>query len=77
MSRLPNLHLSFVSAIYLWFLGSLVGGAVGLLALNLYEGHPYLRSLAALIVALIVSLLTFRTLKVKALKHQGESHGGH
>jgi hypothetical protein len=63
---LHRLHMSFVSAVYIWFLGLLLGGALVLLTWSIHDGEPLTKPLVILAVVLISTVLVFRKAWIKS-----------
>jgi hypothetical protein len=63
---LHRLHMSFASAVYIWFLGVLLGGALVLLAWSIREGESLTKPLVILAFVLVSTALTVRKAWLKA-----------
>jgi hypothetical protein len=65
---LQRLHMSFVRAVYIWFLGLLLGGALVHLAWSIYhdKDEVLLKPLVILAFVLVSTGLTFRKVWLNA-----------
>ena len=63
---LHRLHMSFASAVYIWFLGLLLGGSLVHLTWNAQEGHSLTKSLVVLAVVLVSTGMAFRKAWLKS-----------
>jgi hypothetical protein len=63
---LHRLHMSFASAVYIWFLGLLLGGALVLLAWTIHNDEPLTKPLVILAFVLVSTGLAFRKAWLKA-----------
>jgi hypothetical protein len=65
-AMLHRLHMSFASAVYIWFLGLLLGGALVQLAWNYQEGHTLWKPLVVLAFVLVSTALALRKAWIKS-----------
>ncbi len=63
---LHRLHMSFSSAVYIWFLGLLLGGTLVHLAWNAEAGHSLWKPLVVLAFVLVSTGLAVRKAWLKA-----------
>jgi hypothetical protein len=63
---LHRLHMSFTSAVYIWFLGLLLGGSLVHLTWNIQEGHSTLKPLVVLAIVAVSTALAFRKAWIKS-----------
>jgi hypothetical protein len=63
---LHRLHMSFISAVYIWFLGLLLGGSLVHLTWNFQDGHSLKKPLVVLAIVLISTGMAFRKAWLKS-----------
>jgi hypothetical protein len=63
---LHRLHMSFASAVYIWFLGLLLGGSLVHLAWNVEDGNSLWKPLVVLAFVLVSTALAVRKAWMKA-----------
>ena len=63
---LHRLHMSFTSAVYIWFLGLLLGGALAHLAWSVHDDESLTKPLVILVLVLISTGLAVRKVWLKA-----------